>query len=143
MLQERLMPLPRLRLMGKEVWDTGNLLNIGTTAATARTALGLGAGATRWPTFAEVTGKPATYAPSGHTHPISQVTGLDAALADKADKNNSSDCWYGINRWRYFAANRTLAVSYGTAAGTAAQGNDSRLSNSREWTASVVSQAEG
>ena len=35
--------------------------------------------ATRWPTFAEVTGKPATYAPDAHTHPVSQVTGLGTA----------------------------------------------------------------
>lgn len=179
----------KITVNGKEVWDTGNLLNIGTTAATARTALGLGAGATRWPTFAEVTGKPATYAPSGHTHPISQVTGLDAALADKADKttqviagtgltgggtlaaNRTLNVSYGsaagtaaqgndsrivnavpnsrtitagtgLTGGGTLAANRTLAVSYGTAAGTAAQGNDSRLSNSREWTASAVSQAE-
>jgi hypothetical protein len=31
---------------------------------------------------------------------------------------------------------------FGTTAGTVTQGNDSRLSNSREWTASTVSQAE-
>lgn len=38
--------------------------------------------------------------------------------------------------------NRTLAVSYGTTAGTAVQGNDSRLSDAREWSAETVSQAE-
>lgn len=36
-------------------------LDIGKTAATARTALELGAGATRWPSFVEVTGKPIHY----------------------------------------------------------------------------------
>ena len=36
-------------------------LDIGKTAATARTALGLGAQATRWPSLAEVTGKPTHY----------------------------------------------------------------------------------
>lgn len=36
----------------------------------------------------------------------------------------------------------TFSVNYGTSATTAAAGNDSRLSNSREWTASTVSQAE-
>lgn len=71
----------KITVNGEEVWDTGNLLNIGTTAATARTALGLGAGATRWPTFAEVTGKPSTYAPSGHTHPWTQVTDKPATYA--------------------------------------------------------------
>ena len=39
-------------------------------------------------------------------------------------------------------ADRTLSVTYGTTADTAAQGNDSRLSDAREWTATEVSQAE-
>lgn len=41
--------------------------------------------ATRWPTFTEVTGKPTTYAPSPHTHPVSEITGLsDAATTPVA-----------------------------------------------------------
>lgn len=36
----------------------------------------------------------------------------------------------------------TLNVSYGTTTGTAAQGNDSRLSDSREWTATTIDQSE-
>lgn len=48
----------------------------------------------------------------------------------------------GLSGGGSLAANRTLSVDYGTTAGTAAQGNDSRLSNSREWTADTVSQAE-
>lgn len=131
----------KITVNGEEVWDTGNLLNIGTTAATARTALGLGAGATRWPTFAEVTGKPSTYTPSGHTHPISQVTGLDAALADKADKTTQVIAGTGLTGGGTLAANRTLAVSYGTTAGTAAQGNDSRITGALQ--ASQVVQATG
>lgn len=35
-----------------------------------------------------------------------------------------------------------FSIKYGNAAGTAAQGNDSRLSDARDWSASVVSQAE-
>ena len=35
-----------------------------------------------------------------------------------------------------------LGVQYGSTAGTVAQGNDSRLSNAREWTATTVEQAE-
>lgn len=31
--------------------------------------------------WADITGKPSTFAPSAHTHPTSEVTGLDAALA--------------------------------------------------------------
>lgn len=37
---------------------------------------------------------------------------------------------------------RSLSVDYGTSAGTACEGNDSRLSDSREWTAETVSQSE-
>ena len=123
-------------------WNSGNQLNIGTTAATAITALGLGAGATRWPTFDEVSGKPTSYTPSAHTHPTSQVTGLTDELAAKANTSTQVIAGTGLTGGGTLAANRTLSVSYGTAAGTAAQGNDSRLSNSREWTGATISQAE-
>ena len=36
----------------------------------------------------------------------------------------------------------TISVKYGDAIGTAAQGNDARLSNSREWIGETISQAE-
>jgi hypothetical protein len=41
-----------------------------------------------------------------------------------------------------FFANGTVFVSYGSTSSTACVGNDARLSNSREWTASTVTQAE-
>lgn len=44
---------------------------------------GVPAFASRWPTFAEVTGKPSTYPPSAHGHAIGDVTGLQAALDGK------------------------------------------------------------
>ena len=34
--------------------------------------------ATRWPTWGEVTGKPATFAPSAHTHPWAEITAAPA-----------------------------------------------------------------
>lgn len=37
--------------------------------------------ATRWPSWAEVTGKPSTMPPSAHTHPWSQLTGIPAYAA--------------------------------------------------------------
>lgn len=37
------------------------------------------------PSWGDVTGKPATFAPAAHTHPVSEVTGLQAALDDKLD----------------------------------------------------------
>lgn len=46
-------------------------------------------GEDQWGTFTvswnQVTGKPTTFPPSAHTHSISEVTGLQAALDDKAD----------------------------------------------------------
>jgi hypothetical protein len=40
--------------------------------------------ATRWPTWAEVTSKPATFPPSSHNHAIADVTGLQSALDGKS-----------------------------------------------------------
>ena len=39
--------------------------------------------------WAQVTGKPTTFAPSSHNHTTAQVTGLDAALADKVDDSDA------------------------------------------------------
>lgn len=87
--------------------------------------------------------------------PISSVSGLqteldnkaeisyvDTQLDSKVDKTVSVVAGTGLSGGGTLSTSRTLNVQYGTTAGTAAQGNDSRLSNSREWTASVVSQAE-
>lgn len=51
-------------------------LTIGTTASTAKAGNYV-------PTYAEVTGKPSTFAPSAHTHAIADVTGLQTALDGK------------------------------------------------------------
>jgi hypothetical protein len=69
-------------------------------------------------------------------------SGLDTLLNEKADKAVSIVAGTGLTGGGTLAASRTLAVSYGTTAGTAAQGNDSRLSDAREWSAETVSQAE-
>lgn len=42
--------------------------------------------ATRWPAFAEVTDKPATYTPSTHGHPLSQITETSALKILTADE---------------------------------------------------------
>ena len=38
--------------------------------------------------WADVSGKPSTFAPDTHTHAIGDVDGLTAALADKADASD-------------------------------------------------------
>ncbi|QJD50107.1 minor tail protein [Mycobacterium phage Danforth] len=165
-------------------------------------------------TWAGITDKPATFPPSTHTHPISQVTGLQAALdtkkdadgvygivayycetendfqgqldtkqsqpqvqslvdqaiadlldgspaaldtlqelasalgndpnfattvsnqiGQKADKTTTITAGTGLTGGGDLTTSRILAVSYGTTAGTACQGNDARLSNARTPTA--------
>ena len=48
----------------------------------------------------------------------------------------------GLSGGGSLEADRTLTVNYGTIAGTAAEGNDSRLSDSREWTGATIGQVE-
>ena len=55
---------------------TSNLA-LGTTASTAKAG-------NYQPTWAQVSGKPATFPPESHTHPVSDVDGLQAALDGKA-----------------------------------------------------------
>lgn len=50
-----------------------------------------------------------------------------AALADKADKTTSVTAGTGLTGGGDLSTSRTLTVAYGTASGTAAQGNDSRI----------------
>jgi len=45
--------------------------------------------AQRWPSFTEVTGKPTTFTPSTHTHPVSQVTGLGTAATANLTTSNT------------------------------------------------------
>lgn len=56
----------------------------------------------------------ANYAAASHTHPISQITGLQAALDGKEPA---------------FAKNTAFNKNFGTTSGTVAQGNDSRIVN--------------
>lgn len=85
--------------------------------------------------------------------PMSQTTGTSTttvmsqkavtdALASKASTSTQVIAGTGLSGGGTLAANRTLNVSYGTTAGTAAQGNDSRLSDAREWSEATVTKAE-
>lgn len=66
-------------------------------------------------------------------------TGLDT---NKVDKTISVNSGTGLVGGGGLSTNRTLSVSYGNSAGTSTQGNDARLSDAREWTATTISQAE-
>lgn len=72
--------------------------------------------------------------------PISTAT--QTALNLKANASTQIIAGTGLTGGGTLDTNRTLAVSYGTTAGTSTQGNDSRLSDVREWSAETVSQAE-
>ena len=64
-----------------------------------------------------------------HTHTTAQVTGLDTTLGSKVDKTTQVIAGTGLSGGGTLAENRTLNVSYGTTSGTAAQGNDSRITD--------------
>ena len=72
-----------------------------------------------------------------------QITGLVASLAAKADKATTISAGTGLSGGGDLSANRSLAVTYGSGVGTAAQGNDSRLSDARTPIAHAASHASG
>jgi hypothetical protein len=65
-----------------------------------------------------------------------------AGITGKADKATTISAGTGLTGGGDLSTNRTLAVSYGTAAGTAAQGNDARLSDERVPTNNSVTNAK-
>ncbi len=81
--------------------------------------------------------------------PVDSVNGetgvvvLDAADVGAAPTSRTITAGTGLTGGGDLSANRTLAVSYGATAGTAAQGNDSRLSDARTPTAHAASHAIG
>ena len=70
-----------------------------------------------------VSGKPSTFAPSSHNNTAHSTNYAAEAITISAGT--------GLTGGGDLTSNRTLNVSYGTAAGTACQGNDLRLSDSR------------
>ena len=74
---------------------------------------------------------------------VGKTTGLQAALDGKAPTTRTITAGTGLTGGGDLTANRTLAVSYGTTAGTAAQGNDTRLSDARTPTSHAASHAAG
>ena len=61
----------------------------------------------------------------------------DTQVAPKADKTTTISASTGLTGGGDLSANRSLAVSYGTTAGTSCQGNDSRLSDARPTTTTL------
>lgn len=59
------------------------------------------------------------------------IAAASAALAGKADKTITISAGAGLTGGGNLSANRALAVVFGNAAGTVAQGNDARLSDPR------------
>jgi len=68
-------------------------------------------------------------------------TAVAAALASKAPTTRAIAAGTGLTGGGDLSADRSLAVAYGTTAGTAAQGNDGRLSDARTPTAHAASHA--
>lgn len=88
----------------------------------------------------------ATTAVSAHTaasDPHSDRAYADSQVATRAPTSRLITAGTGLTGGGSLAADRTLAVAYGATAGTAAEGNDSRLSNARTPTAHASTHASG
>jgi len=71
--------------------------------------------------YSSLTGVPATFPPSAHTHPISGVTGLsDSLIALRFSINTKEPS---------FSKNSAFNKNFGSASGTVAEGSDSRIVN--------------
>lgn len=92
----------------------------------------------------------ALYSPIIHTHVISDIVDLQNELDNKSDVNHSHG---NINSLGEIGStpnvplitglNGIISVgSFGSTAGTFCEGNDTRLSDAREWIADTVSQVE-
>lgn len=81
--------------------------------------------------WANITGRPTTFTPEAHVHAITDVTNLSSTLSGKVDTTRTISAGTGLTGGGDLSANRTFAVVYGTTASSAAQGNDSRLSDTR------------
>ena len=104
---------------------TGDILNAGSDATPQ--ALG-----------AATHGTSTAYSRADHVHAMPTAADV-GAVADARQVIAGT----GLTGGGDLSADRTLSVTYGTTAGTAAQGNDSRLSNARTPTAHAASHASG
>lgn len=69
-----------------------------------------------------------------HGHLMSEVTGLVAALSARPERAEVEDAFAELGN--------AARLNVGTTAGTVAAGDDARMTDARDWTASVISQAE-
>ena len=81
--------------------------------------------------------------PHKATHQTGGSDAITPADIGAADKTIQIKPGTGLSGGGTLEADRTLTVSYGTAAGTACQGNDARLSNARTPTAHKTTHATG
>ena len=118
----------------------------------AWTALPTGGGGGSDPTAVKLTGdqtvagvKTFTDAPvvPDAAFTIGKTSGLQAALDGKVPAARTITAGTGLTGGGDLAADRTLTVTYGSTAGTAAQGNDPRLSDARTPTSHAATHAAG
>lgn len=100
------------------------------------TSLGLVGGTGLWKTANGVLQSPASLlvdADVSATAAISQskINGLTTSLASKANTTLTLTAGTGLTGGGDLSGNRSFAISFGSTAGTACQGDDSRLSNAR------------
>ena len=128
---------------------TGRALVTATDAAAARGTLGLATVAATG-AYADLSGKPTTMTPTAHaaTHAAAgsdPVTLTSAQISDLTETVASTAvlptrqviAGTGLTGGGDLSADRTLAVAYGTTAGTTAQGNDARITGAAQKSANL------
>ena len=69
---------------------------------------------------------------------ISSIAGLEDALAAKANTSTQVIAGTGLSGGGNLTSNRTLNVTYGTTSGTAAEGDDSRITGAMQKSANLA-----
>ena len=118
------------------------------TPSHVHTSLSLVGGTGLWKSVAGVVQSPATLlvdadVATNAAIAQSKISGLTTDLAGKVPTTRTVTAGTGLTGGGDLSADRSFAVSYGSTAGTAAQGNDSRLSDARTPTAHKSTHATG
>lgn len=131
-----LVPSSQLPSYVDDVIEGANLAAFPGTGETGKIYVALDTGRTyRWSgsAYVELTDATAVWGSIAGT--LSNQTDLQSALTARALTTTTISAGTGLSGGGDLSANRSLSVVYGTTAGTACQGNDSRLSDARTPTA--------
>lgn len=115
-----------------DITDKPAVIAAGADAPTARGVIGAGTSSFSG-AYSDLSGKPSTFPPTTGTTSTTALAGNTPLVPPTRTVTAGT----GLTGGGDLSADRTFAVSYGTAAGTAAQGNDSRITGAVQSTRTV------